>query len=124
MPVDSMTADSSMVMAFLLDIPFGFQLNFKSFSLALSAGPAFNFRIPLWGDGDTQSSEMSSYFMEGGKFFNLSAGFFFFIPISDMTGMTLKGDTWLPMYNLWTDNDLPFSDGLMVTVSAGFRFTF
>ena len=123
MPVDPMWQDL-MVMSILLDIEVGFQLNFKSFSLAFFAAPAFNFRVPLWGEVEAVRDDMTSYFYSEGKFFNVSAGFFFFIPISDLIGLTLKGDSWIPLYNVWSGSGLPFSDGLMVTLSAGFRFTF
>ncbi len=123
MPVDPMWGDL-LVLSLLLDVSIGFQLNFKSFSLAFFAAPAFCFRIPAWGDDDTFRENMNAYLLGGAKFLNLSAGFFFLIPISEFIGLTIKTDTWLPIYNIWTDNDLPFSDGLMVSITAGLRFTF
>ncbi|MDA3809489.1 MAG: hypothetical protein PF518_04065 [Spirochaetaceae bacterium] len=123
MPVDKQWGEL-LVLSTLLDVSFGYQLNFKSFSLAFFAGPAFNFRIPAWGPDSTYRSEMASYFYKEMNFIHIAAGFFFVIPLSEQIGLTIKGDSWIPLDNLWSSSGLPFSDGLMVTLSAGVRFIF
>ncbi len=67
---------------------------------------------------------MSSYLLGKGQFIYLSAGFSFFIPISDFIGLNLKGDSWIPICNIWADNGLPFSDGFMTSITVGVRFSF
>lgn len=123
MPVDSMWQDF-MVMSLLLDVPVGYEIRFESFSLGFFGGPAFNFRIPLWGEGESVRDDMVSYFYKSARFINLTVGFYFNIPLSEMISLTLKGDSWIPIHNMWSGTGLPFSDGLMVTASAGVRFTF
>jgi len=123
MPVDEMF-DNVAVLFLLLDTTLGYQINFKSFSLGFFAGPAFNLRIPLWGGEFSDKGEMASYFYKEANFIDITAGFFFLIPLSDKIGLTIKGDSWIPIDNLWSTSGLPFSDGLMVTLSAGIRFTF
>jgi len=123
MPVDPMWQDL-MVMSLLFDFPVGYELKFSSFSFGFFGGPAFNFRTPLWGEGESVREDMVQYFFSSVRFINLTGGFFFNIPLSDIISLTLKGDSWIPIHNLWSRTGLPFSDGLMVTVSAGIRFTF
>ena len=122
MPVDPMWQDLR-VMSLLLDLGVGYQWHFKSFGLAFFAGPACNLRIPLGGEDGSVRDDMASYFYKDGQFFNISTGFFFFIPLSEFIGLTLKGDSWIPIANLWSDRELSFSNGLMISLSAGFRFT-
>lgn len=123
MPVDPHWEDL-LVMSLLLDIPFGYQLNLKSFSFSFFAGPAFNFRIPLWGEEESVRDDMTNYFYSSARFINITGGLFFVIPLSENTSLTIKGDSWIPIHNLWVSGSLPFSDGLMVTLSAGVRFIF
>ncbi len=123
MPVDPMWQDL-LVMSFLIEVPIGYELKFESFSLAFFGGPAFNLRIPLWGEDDSVRDDMLKYFFSELRFFNMMAGVYFNIPITEKISLTLKGDTWIPIHNLWSSSGLPFSDGLMVTINAGFRFIF
>ena len=123
LPVDAMWQDL-MVMSLMLDVTAGYQLNFDSFSLGFFGGLAFDFKIPLWGEGEAVREDMTSYFYQELHFFNLNGGFFFVVPLSDLISLTIKGDTWVPIHNIWNSSGLPFSDGLMVSLSAGIRFTF
>lgn len=123
MPVDGMFSDIA-VLSVLLDFTVGYQFNFDSFSLAFFGGPAFNFRIPLWGENTDDIEEMATYFYEEFNFLNIDGGLFFVIPLSKTIALTLKGDTWIPVHNIWSSSGLPFSDGLMVTISAGIRINF
>jgi hypothetical protein len=120
MPVDGMFSDIA-VLSVLLDCSAGYQLNFDSFSLGFFGGPAFNLRIPLWGEDSSEMEDMALYFFKEMNFINVDAGIFFIIPISKNIALSLKGDTWIPVHNLWSSSGLPFSDGLMVTVNAGIR---
>lgn len=120
MPVDGMFSDIA-VLSVLLDCNVGYQFNFDSFSLAIFGGPALNLRIPLWGEDSTDIENMATYFYEDFNIFNVDAGLFFIVPISEKIALTLKGDCWIPVHNLWSSTSLPFSDGLMVTLSAGVR---
>ena len=123
MPVDLMWQDL-MVISLLLDIPFGYQLNFENFSVGFFIGPAFDFRIPVWGEEQSVRDDLADYFYSDFRIFNLSGGFFFVIPLSEKIAFTLNADSWVPVHNFWSNGGLPFSDGLMVTLSAGVRFTF
>lgn len=123
MPVDPMWQDL-LVMSFLIDVPIGYEFYFESFSFAFFGGPAFNLRIPLWGEDDSVRDDMLEYFFSEMRFFNLMGGFYFNIPLTEKLSLTLKGDTWIPVHNIWSSSGLPFSDGLMVTINAGFRFIF
>lgn len=123
MPVDPMWQDL-LVMSFLIDVPIGYEIKYESFSLAFFGGPALNFRTPLWGDNNSVRGDMGKYFFREFRFFNLMAGFYFNIPLTERVSLTMKGDTWIPVHNLWSSSGLPFSDGLMVTISAGIRFIF
>lgn len=123
MPVDPMWQDL-MVMSLLLDIPFGYEFKMNSFSFGLFLGPALNLRIPLWGEEESVRKDMAGYFYREARFLNLAGGLFFNIPLSEIISLTVKGDTWFPLYNIWSTSGLPLSDGLMVTLSAGVRFTF
>lgn len=121
MPVDPMWQDLY-VMSFDLDLPFGYQLNFDKFSASVFGGPSFHFRIPLWGANQSERDNMTSYFLSEGRFINLNAGLSFLVPISETMLINIKGETSIPFYNIWNSVDLPFSDGLSVSLTAGVRF--
>lgn len=121
MPVDPMWQDLY-VMMLDLDLPVGFQLNFKSFSLSFYAGPQFNFRIPLWGEKQDVRNEMTNYFFSGGSFLNVLGGFSFVFPLSEKFAFTFRTESHIPLHNLWNDGGLPFSDGFTLSASAGARF--
>ncbi|MBN2657496.1 MAG: hypothetical protein JXR86_10570 [Spirochaetales bacterium] len=121
MPVDQMFRDLY-VLYFDLDLPVGFQINFSSFSLTLYAGPQLNFRIPLWGENEEVREDMTDYLLSDGSFFNVLGGLSFVLPLSDRIAFIFRGETHVPIHNLWNDVGLPFADGLTVSASAGARF--
>jgi len=121
MPVDQMFRDLY-VLSLDFDVPVGFQLNFKSLSMALFAGPSFRIRIPLWGEKPELRDKMASYFLSKGRFFNVMGGLAFVFPLSERFAFTLRGESSVPIHNLWSSGGLPFSDGLTVSASVGARF--
>lgn len=121
MPVDPMWEDLY-VMAFNLNLPVGFQLNFKSFSAGFFVGPLLRFSLPLWGENSAVRSDMLNYFLSDGRFLDLAGGIIFVIPLSEKMSLTLKSQTVIPLHNAWSDGGLPFSDGLSVSISGGVRF--
>lgn len=122
MPVDLMFQDL-LVMSVLIEVPIGYEFKLKSISLGFYGGLALNLRIPLWGEGESVREDLAKYFYSSFRFFNISGAVYINIPLSEKISLTLKGDTWIPVHNLWSGTELPFSDGLMVTVGAGIRFT-
>lgn len=122
MPVDPMWQDLY-VMSFDLDLPVGYQLNFSKLSAGIFAGPSLKFRIPLWGVNQSERSDMTSYFLSEGRFFNVNAGLILLVPLSQRFTFTFKGESSLPLYNLWSSVGLPFVDGFTVSATAGVRFT-
>lgn len=121
MPVDPMWEDLY-VLNLDVDLPIGYQFNFKSFSLAIYLGPNINLKIPLWGENQDARGNMTDYFYTDGKFLNVLSGLSFVYPLTEKFAITFRAETQIPLHNLWSNSGLPFSDGLSVSALLGSRF--
>ena len=122
LPAEIEYADSVLLLNIIIDCPFVMKYDFKkNLSLCWLASPLFIFRVPLktWGEGESQKSDIMSYFY-GGRFLFLEAGGFAEWDFSSKNSLKARVDLILPVFHLW-DGD-SFSDQLSVRVSVTFSF--
>jgi len=119
-PVDYSHIDSMSVLGVLLDPAFGYQWTIgEKHHIGVQAGPGLNFQFPLWGPGKDDRNAMLRSLMK--EVFYINMGAWYYNPMTERFGFTLKTQVCLPLYNAWTDRELPFSDGLMILGMVGIR---
>ncbi len=122
LPAEIEYADSVLLLNIVLDCPFVMKYKIKNnVSWGWLASPAFIFRIPLksWGEGDSDKSDILSYFY-GGRFIFLEAGGLVEWDYSAKNSLKAKIDVLLPIYNIWDGGS--FSNQLSVRLGLTFSF--
>jgi len=122
LPAEIEYADSVMLFNIILDCPFVMKFGIKEkVSLGAFASPAFIFRVPIktWGEGDSQKSDVLSYFY-GGRFLFIEVGTLVEWDYSIKNSFKARVDTLLPIFHLWDSGT--FSDQLSIRVSLTFSF--
>ena|GEM_PF-1911358 len=121
LPAEIEYADSVLLLNIILDCPFvmKFKIN-KKVALAGFASPAFIFRVPLktWGQGDSQKSDILSYFY--GRFMFIEIGALVEWDYSLKNSFKARVDTLLPVFHLWDGG--AFSDQFSIRASLTFSF--
>lgn len=121
--------------SFVLGSVFGMQavykLSFKDdITIRVYGGPAFDLRLCLIAgglegedreDAAEQTADISRYFWSGGRFFLpvLGSGLDFVSTEHFVVGV--DGRIWIPVYKLWTNEDLPAVEGWRAAL--GIRFS-
>ncbi len=123
---------SSFVLGSLLGLHGSFSLPLPfSYALRLYAGTSADVRICLVADGlegadledaSEQTGEIARYFWSDGRWFFPMLGAGFDAPIYGATRLGLDLRAWVPLYKLWTAEDLPPAEGWRAAV--GLRVTF
>ncbi|MEW5817871.1 MAG: hypothetical protein AB1798_21065 [Spirochaetota bacterium] len=124
-PTEIEFADSVWYLNFILDIAACFEVKLSNaISLGASLSPAFDFRIPFtaWGEGASHKSQMTSYFYGSGRFFYPAAGLFFNWNMFQNMALMIRFKVYFPMAKLWTKENTPFHDQLMLSGTVGLRF--
>ena len=122
LPAEIEYADSVQLLNIILDLPFVMKYKItKDISLGALASPVFIIRIPIrtWGEGDTQKSDILSYFF-GGRFLFFEVGALVDWSYSLKHSFKARIDLLLPIYHLW-DGDA-FSNQLSIRASLTFSF--
>ncbi|MDC7231609.1 MAG: hypothetical protein PQJ58_00130 [Spirochaetales bacterium] len=119
-PVDYSNINSLSVSSLFMQPAAGYRfiLGERHF-IGLQAAPALNFQIPLFGPGADDRGDMFKALIK--EFLYFTVGAWYYNPLTERFGFNFKLETGLPVYNLWLDNDLPFTDGLMVSFQVGIR---
>jgi hypothetical protein len=119
-PVDQSNIDSMSVLGIMLEPAAGYSWIVKEKHVfGVQAGLGFNFQIPLWGPGDEDRKDMMNSLVK--ELFYLNPGFWYYNPMTERFGFTFRTEVCLPVYNLFIDRGLPFSDGLVVMGMVGIR---
>ena len=122
LPAEIEYADSVLLLNIIVDCPFVMKYRItKNVAFGGLASPVFIFRIPLktWGEGDSQESDILSYFY-GGRFLFLEAGALVEWDYSPKHSLKARLDILFPVFHLW-DGD-SFSDQLSLRLSLTFSF--
>ena len=122
LPAEIEYADSVLLLNIIIDCPFVMKFRIhKDLAFGALASPVFIFRIPLktWGEGDSQKSDILSYFY-GGRFFLFEIGGLVEWDYSKKHSFKARVDALLPVYHLW-DGD-SFMNQFSVRVSLTFSF--
>ncbi|TVR58576.1 MAG: hypothetical protein EA426_09650 [Spirochaetaceae bacterium] len=87
----------------------------------LGASPSLLFRIPVVPIDGTEIGELRSYFVRAGRF--LAPEFYGSVTyaVSDWAHAVLSIRTTVPVYNLWSEFDVPFWDELMIIPTLTIR---
>lgn len=119
-PVDYSNINEMSVSSLFMQPAFGYRFTFKErHTIGIQASPAFNLQVPLFGSGSDDRGDMFNALIK--EFFYFTFGAWYYNPLTERFGFNFKVETALPVYNLWLDRGLPFSDGLMLSFQFGIR---
>jgi hypothetical protein len=119
-PVDYSNINSLSVSSLFMQPAVGYRFTFKErHTIGIQAAPALNFQIPLFGPGSDDRGDMFKALMK--EFLYFTVGAWYYNPLTERFGFNFKIETGIPVYNLWLNNGLPFSDGLMLSFQFGIR---
>lgn len=119
-PVDYSNINSISVSSLFMQPAVGYRFTFKErHTIGIQAAPALNFQIPLFGPGSDDRADMFKTLMK--EFLYFTFGVWYYNPLTERFGFNFKIETGIPVYNLWLNNGLPFSDGLMLSFQFGIR---
>ncbi len=122
LPAEIEYADSILLMSLILDCPYVMKYRLKEkIYYGWLASPALVLRVPLktWGEGESQKSDILSYFY-GGRFIFIETGALLEWKYSEKRSFKSRLDIMLPFYHLWDGGK--FTDQL--SVRLGFVFSF
>jgi hypothetical protein len=121
MPSDVASAGHLTTLGMFVRIPFLFSFNLKPFTIEADVGPAFWLRFPLWGPGESDRNDMFASFYKDGRFIYLTGAGRIVYRIGETWQLTGGVELFFPVANLWIQDDLPFSEGIGVSLHIGIR---
>ena len=122
LPAEIEYADSVLLLNIIFDFPFVMKYKItKNVALGGLASPVFIFRVPLkaWGEGESQKSDILSYFYDV-RFLFFEAGGLVEWDYSPKNSLKARLDILLPVFHFWDEDS--FSDQLSIRVSVTFSF--
>ncbi|OQY33279.1 MAG: hypothetical protein B6241_08405 [Spirochaetaceae bacterium 4572_59] len=119
-PEDISHAGSMNVLALMIEPSIGYSWVVRErHTFGVQSGLGFNLQIPLWGPGSDDRSDMQTALLK--EWLYINPGFWYYNPLTDRFGFTFRTEVNLPVYNLFMNRGLSFSDGLTVMAMVGIR---
>jgi hypothetical protein len=124
-PADIERADNFYVLSVQIDgrVMYEWKVS-DQVDLGVSGGLTLAIRVPLfaWDEGEKYREDMTAYFLEGRFIYPQAGGY---VDWAILEGIELRFSlrVFFPLYNLWSDEGMPFWDGGMVQgiVSMNFK---
>ena len=106
----------------IVGFPFTWEYAFtEDIVFGLGASPSLLFRIPVVPIDGTEIGDLRSYFVRAGRFLAPELFGSVSYAVSEWTHAVLSIRTTIPVYNLWSEFDVPFWDEMMIVPTLTFR---
>lgn len=121
MPADMASAGHMTTLGLFLRIPFCFTFDLKPFRIEADVGPALWLRFPLWGPGEADRNDLFASFYKDGRFVYITGSGRLVYRIGETWHLTGGLQVYLPVANLWIQDDLPLTEGFGLALQIGIR---
>jgi len=121
-PAPEEAIDAMKVLGLMLDVPFGYAFNVKSWELGVQGGLSFYLRFPLWTVqlGTGEPSDFWSAYYGRAQFLYLNFSFWASFPVAEKMDFMFGLRYYQPVSVFWTA--APAGHGIMVGIFGTVRF--